>query len=200
MIKNVYLYAKVTDRIEELDFALQEIMKKQAIGNMFITTEPNRSYYKLDKIKNAMTEDDVCVIANLASLGINETDIAAGLEWFINTPRMLVIANFSNSYRWGISQPLNQAILSTLQQALLGKSEGRTVIIPEYKKTNAGRKLISFPDNWEELYSKWENKEITSKEFCELSGLKKATFYNLMAEYREIKEANLNYFKRYKSV
>ncbi len=200
MIKNVYLYAKVTDRIEELDFALQEIMKKQAIGNMFITTEPNRSYYKLDKIKNAMTEDDVCVIANLASLGINETDIATGLEWFINTPRMLVIANFSNSYRWGISQPLNQAILSTLQLALLGKSEGRTVIIPEYKKSNAGRKLISLPDNWEELYSKWENKEITSKEFCEMSGLKKATFYNLMAEYREIKEANLNYFKRYKSV
>ena len=200
MIKNVYLYAKVTDRIEELDFALQEIMKQQAIGNMFITTEPNRSYYKLDKIKNAMTEDDVCVIANLASLGINETDIAAGLEWFINTPRMLVIANFSNSYRWGISQPLTQAILSTLQLALLGKNEGRTVIIPEYKKSNAGRKLISFPDNWEELYSKWENKEITSKEFCEMSGLKKATFYNLMAEYREIKEANLNYFKRYKSV
>ena len=200
MIKNVYLYAKVTDRMEELDVALQEIMRQQEIGNVFISTEPSRSYYKLDKIKKAMTEDDVCVIANLASLGLNEADIATGLEWFINVPRMLIIANFSNSYKWGISQPLNQAILSTLQQALLGKNEGRTVIIPEYKKSNAGRKLISFPDNWEELYSKWENKEITSKEFCEQSGLKKATFYNLMTEYREIKEANLNYFKRYRSV
>ena len=200
MIKNVYLYAKVTDRMEELDVALQEIMRQQEIGNVFISTEPSRSYYKLDKIKKAMTEDDVCVIANLASLGLNEADIATGLEWFINVPRMLIIANFSNSYKWGISQPLNQAILSTLQQSLLGKNEGRTVIIPEYKKSNAGRKLISFPDNWEELYSKWENKEITSKEFCEQSGLKKATFYNLMTEYREIKEANLNYFKRYRSV
>ena len=200
MIKNVYLYAKVTDNMQELDFALQRIMMQQRVQNIFISTEPNRSYYKLDKIKNAMGDDDVCVIASLASFGLNEADIAAGLEWFVKTPRMLIIANFSNSYRWGISQPLNQAILSTLQQALLGKNEGRTVIIPEYRKSNAGRKLISFPDNWEELYSKWEKKEITSKEFCEQSGLKKATFYNLVTEYREIKEANLNYFKRYKSV
>ena len=95
MLKKLGTYAKVTDRMEDLDFALQEIMKKQAIGNMFITTEPNRGSYKLDKIKNAMTEDDVCVIANLASF----------IWWNINTLFSVFLEDYilagglKNSYR-----------------------------------------------------------------------------------------------------
>ena len=57
-----------------------------------------------------------------------------------------------------------------------------------------------FPDNWEELYTKWVGKEITSKEFCEKSGLKKATFYNMIIYYKEVLEANEKYFERYKSI
>ena len=200
MINNIYLYAKEMEKASDFDFVLQSIMLKDKIGDIFISAEPRRSYYELEKIKSVMKEDDVCIILNLSSLGLNDKDIAVGLDWFITTPRLLVIANFSNSYLWGVSQPMNRAILSTLQQTLLGKNEGNTIIMPDRKKSNAGRKLISFPDNWEELYGRWENKEISSKEFCELSGLKKATFYNLMTEYREMKKENENYFKRYRSV
>ena len=199
-IENIYLYAKVTDNVQEFEFVLQGIRWKQKFNSVYISTEPRRSYYELDKIKKVMTENDVCMITNLASLGLNEQEIAEGLDWFIKTPRMLVIANFSTSYLWGVSQPLNQAVLQTLQQALLGKSDGRTIMIPEHRKSNAGRKHINFPDNWEELYTKWVGKEITSKEFCEKSGLKKATFYNMLIYYKEVLEANEKYFERYKSI
>ena len=60
-----------------------------------------------------------------------------------------------------------------------------------------GRNKIVFPDTWDELYALWERHEISSKEFIEKSGLKKATFYNLLAEYKEtIKEKN-KYLKKY---
>ena len=200
-LNNLYLYAKVTDNVQEFEFILREIALHQKFGNVIISTEPRRSYYELDKIKEIMKDDDACVITNLASLGLNEKEIASGLDWFITNSRMLVIANFNTSYSWGIGQPMNKAILQTLQQALLGNVEGRrTVMIPEHRKSNAGRKHINFPDNWEELYDKWKNKEITSKEFCERSGLKKATFYNLLTEYKQVIEMNENYFKRYQRV
>ena len=60
-------------------------------------------------------------------------------------------------------------------------------------------KLIeSTNPNWDELYEKWTNGEISSKKFIELSGLKKATFYNLLTEYKEIQSANAQYLKQYK--
>lgn len=194
----IYLYAKVTDDIQYFEYVLQGI--KQPFDSVFISTEPRRSYYELDKIKQVMGKDDVCMITNLGSLGLNEQDIAAGLDWFIKTSHMLVIANFNTSYIWGISQPMNQAVLQTLQQALLGKNDGRTVMIPEHRKSNAGRKPVAFPDNWEILYDEWEKKKIDSKTFLEQSGLKKATFYNLLTEYRQVLQNNEKYFEKYKSV
>ena len=47
--------------------------------------------------------------------------------------------------------------------------------------------------NTSELRSTQEQKEITSSEFIKQSGLKKASFYNLMAEYRKILETNKKY-------
>ena len=55
-----------------------------------------------------------------------------------------------------------------------------------------GRKKISFPDNWENLYATWNNGEITAKEFMDKSGLKKGTFYHLVNEYKELLEINKN--------
>ena len=52
-------------------------------------------------------------------------------------------------------------------------------------KGNIGRPLIQYPDNWEENYVLWKNKKIPSKEFLNRVGLKKATFYNLLTEYRK---------------
>lgn len=49
-----------------------------------------------------------------------------------------------------------------------------------------GRKKINYPSNWEEVYNKWKHREIKSKEAMELTGLKKATFYNLLNKYEEI--------------
>lgn len=50
----------------------------------------------------------------------------------------------------------------------------------------AGNIKLRFPENWEELYPKWEREEITSKEFWKMVDVKPATFYNLMTEYRDI--------------
>ena len=54
-------------------------------------------------------------------------------------------------------------------------------------KKSVGRPVVQYPVGWEQCYAKWKNKEISSKTFMEQMGLKKATFYNLLTEYKSEK-------------
>lgn len=57
----------------------------------------------------------------------------------------------------------------------LAKAEGK------YK----GRKEITYPQNWKEVYNKWKVRELTATKAMELLGLKRNTFYKLVKEYEE---------------
>ena len=130
------------------------------------------------------------------SLGLNNAAIINQLEWFISKSINLVICNYSATYEYGVSQPMNKAVLNTILQSLLA-SDKNIIEISSSKRNNSGRNKMKFPDNWDELYEKWCRKEITSKDFIYESGLKKATFYNLLTEYKEIQEANEEVITRY---
>lgn len=189
-VGNIYLYVKQDDRIEELQYVLQNISVFYKHNEIYISREPRRSFGELEKIKETMQENDVCIITNPASLGLNETEVVTQLDWFIQKPRILLIYDFKTTYQWGVSEPLNQAILQTIQESVLRQAGKRVIKMPENRKSNAGRSRVEFPKNWAELYEQWETKKITSKEFLEKSGLKRATFYNLITEYRQMKKEN----------
>lgn len=193
---NVYLYAKQTDDIKQFQLVLELIKKFYDYNEVFISREPRRSFGELEHLKDNLGENDVCIITNPASLGLNEADIAAQLDWFIKKPRILLIYDYNTTYMFGVSEPLNQAILQTIQQSLTGNKQ--VVKIPENRKSNAGRSRIDYPDNWSELYERWEKEEISSKEFLEQSGLKKATFYNMISSYRAMMEENDKFIGMYK--
>lgn len=197
---NIYLYAKQTDRVEELQYVLQHIDTFYKHGDVYISREPRRSFSELEKVKEAMRENDICIITNPASLGLNGKDVVSQLEWFVRKPRILLMYDFNTTYLWGVSEPLNQAILQTIQQSVLEQDGKRIIKTPENRKSNSGRSRIEFPDNWAELYELWEKKEITSVEFLEKSGLKRATFYNMIKQYQQMQEENRSVSDKYKVV
>lgn len=47
-----------------------------------------------------------------------------------------------------------------------------------------GRKAIQKPTQWEEVYSKWKQREITANKAMETLGLKRNAFYNFVNEER----------------
>lgn len=55
---------------------------------------------------------------------------------------------------------------------------------PEF--TEGGRRKIKFPANWEPLFKLYEAKQISATEFQQRSGLKRATFFNLLSEYKDL--------------
>ena len=48
-----------------------------------------------------------------------------------------------------------------------------------------GRKKIDYPANWNDVYPKWKNRELTGSKAMELLGLKRNTFYNLVKQHDE---------------
>lgn len=173
-----------------------EIIHKKD-SDICVSAEHMRSFQELEKIKNEMISDDILIIGSLKSLGINEKDIANSLKYFIEKGKCLVVSNIESTYKYGVSQPMNKAILSTILDSVLLNNKN-IIELPRNRKFNSGRNKIDFPNNWEELYENWENNNISSKEFLDKSGLKKATFYNMITEYKEILKANEAFVKKYR--
>ena len=150
----------------------------------------------LQKIDSANT---VVIISDMSVLGLTAEDIINRLEWFITHEICLFICKYSATYEYGMLQPVNKAVLTTLLQSMLN-SNTNVIEIPRNKRTNSGRNKMAFPEGWDEMYEEWEKKKISSKTFMEKSGLKKATFYNLLTEYKDILKEQNDYLKRFARV
>lgn len=192
----IHTYTKLHEPLEIFNDII-DIIKKNG-DELLITTESKRCFRELELIKEVNTEI-IYLVSSLQSLGLNDADIATQLNWFIKNQVKLVICEIPSTYEFGVSQPINKAVLSSLLQFILN-ARTDIVTVPFYKKSTAGRNKLPFPDNWDELYEKWSQKEITSKDFMDKSGLKKATFYNMLTEYKHIQENNSLYLKKYKIV
>ncbi|QFJ53409.1 hypothetical protein [Pseudobutyrivibrio xylanivorans] len=146
------------------------------------TIENRRSFRNFEILKNNCGSEDAIAVTSVKALGLNDTDIVNQLDWFISNKKLLIICDMPSTYQYGLSKDVNRAVLATIRQSLVAVNN----ISLKPSRNNAGRKAIEYPDNWEDLYDQWVSKEISSKEFIEKSGLKKATFYNLLTEYKEL--------------
>lgn len=190
----IYIYSEISESKSVFEDIIEMIKENEK--EIIVTIEHKRNFRELENIKKEMTDTDILLIGSLKSLGITEADIGNELAYFIEKGKFLVIADIESTYQYGINQPMNRAILKTILDSLI--SNNNITRLNSNKKSNAGRSKIEFPDNWEELYEKWEKKEISSKKFMEESGLKKATFYNMITEYKEILKANEDFVKKFR--
>jgi hypothetical protein len=78
----------------------------------------------------------------------------------------------------------NHLLLQLLLETFI-KPKAKLVELRAEKSKRFGRRKICYPDNWSELYEKWEAKQITGQEFMKQTGLKRGTFYHMAAEYKE---------------
>ena len=194
---SIYIYAKKTEDIHTLDNVIDIIIKNS--DEIIVSVENKRCFRELAAMKDKSTKEDIIVVQNLNSLKLNDVDISNELNWFIPKSMKLVIGDTPATYEYGVSHPMNQAFLTVVLQNLIQRSNN-IVEMPRNKRSNSGRNKIDFPNNWDELFEKWKSKEISSKEFIFSTELKKATFYNLLTEYKEIQRMNDEYTERYKSV
>ena len=188
----IYVYGKSTENVKSFSSVIQSI--KSEDSEVFVTIENRRCFRELENIKRNIKHGDIVIVKATSSLGMNDTDVYEQLNWFIINSMLMVICDFPATYEYGVTQPMNKAVLDAVVQSLAKEKN----IVPLSKRSNSGRSRLAFTDEWDELYDLWEKKEISSKEFLTRSGLKKATFYNMITEYKILKDVNNGFISELK--
>lgn len=194
----LYIYHKTIEDITVFDKIMN--LYEDQVEEIQIISENRRSYRQLEHLLSHIDIEMAAVaIADISSLGLSTEEIVNRLNRFIDRDICLFICKYSTTYEYGMTQPMNKIVLTTLLQSTLNANKN-IVEIPRKNRGNTGRKKVVFPDNWDELYEKWNKYKITSAEFIEKTGLKKATFYNMLAEYNTMLKEQDRYIKKYSKV
>lgn len=65
------------------------------------------------------------------------------------------------------------------------KRQMEGIAVAKAEGKHMGRPKATYPDNWQEVYSMWQRKEVTATRAMELLNLKRNTFYNLVKRYEK---------------
>lgn len=192
MSKTIYVYAKTNTDVSIFDDIISQIYIDNDYEIEFVL-ENKRSFRNYDILLQKFNSNDILIINELSDMGLNQIDLINRLDYIINNNIILFINTYPTTYESNINPVMNKIVLLTIKQSLL--SCNTDIII---KKSNVGRPKMDFPDKWDDLYESWVKHDITSKEFMNALNLKKATFYNLLAEYKYVQELNDEYINKYR--
>lgn len=186
---NIYYYNEggtKNDVCLENDF-LKLINSKKNIKEITLIRvfENKRSSRELLKIIKESNANDYMLFNSIKNLGLNNLDLKKVLELLISKGHIVIFKDSNVPIEKQIQKDFNRHFLLGLYYSVSTLPYQQNNFI---NKSNLGRPLIQYPDNWEENYNLWKNKNISSKEFLDRVGLKRATFYNLLTEYRKMEK------------
>jgi DNA invertase Pin-like site-specific DNA recombinase len=205
-------YARVSTREQNLERQLQAL--KQYVADDMIVTDKasgkdfNRKGYQSLKVGiGKLSKGDTLYIKSLDRLSRNKEQAKDELKYFqsigvrvkvIDLPTTM--ADIPKGQEWVIDM-INNILIEVL--TTIAENERITIrqrqaegmaVMPigadgkrHSLKTGraVGRPKAEYPTNWEEVYTQWQNKEITAKKAMELLNLKRNTFYKLANEYNK---------------
>jgi len=179
-MRTIYVYQKY----DEDDTKLQQIAKGilQPADQLMYGVEHPLSFHVLDDIIEKEMPESVIILNDIKDIGIDKKDSAKRLARIIKRKIVLLIVSVPATYEHGVSSRANGIVLDTLCQ-IISQSKKDTIT---FRPRPAGRPKTEFPSGWDEKYEDWKIGRISSKEFMDWSGLKKATFYNRIADYQRI--------------
>lgn len=194
MNNRIYGYARVSSRDQNEERQIKTLIEN-GVDERFIFVDKesgkdfNRNQYQI--LKNALRENDVLVIKSIDRLGRNYNliieewrDITKNIKADIKIIDLPIINTDKNKELLG-------TVISDIVLGLLSyvAEQERTFIKQRQREgiKNAmengikfGRPKIKKPENFNEVISKWKNKEIKTKEAMKILNLKSNTFYNFV--------------------
>lgn len=72
------------------------------------------------------------------------------------------------------------AAINEFERANILERQAEGIALAKSKGVYKGRKRISRPDNWQDVFTRWKRREITGTEAMREAGLKRNTFYNFV--------------------
>ena len=196
MDSRTYYYARVSSKEQNLDRQLDAFFALGAQERDIITDKESgkdldRAGYKA--LKNAMLRrGDTLVVKSLDRLSRNKYDIKNELQYFKeNGIRLKVIdlpttmMDLPQGQEW-VFDMVNNILIEVLgtiaeqERETIRKRQAEGIEAAKKKGKKLGRPALTFPANWDNIYSSWKAGEITAKTAMEQTGTKRTSFYKLV--------------------
>lgn len=197
-MEKIFGYARVSSKDQNLDRQIEELIKygveeRDIIVDKQSGKDFNRNGYKTLKY-NLLRNGDTLVIKELDRLGRNMEQIK--VEWkeledvgvnlvVIDNP-ILNTAGKTDLDKNLISNIVFELLsyMSEKERLKIKQRQAEGIKIAKEKGKKFGRPKVGYPDNWEEVYNRWLNKEITAVVAMYELNLKKNTFYKLVKQFQ----------------
>ena len=197
-MEKIFGYARVSSKDQNLDRQIEELIKygveeRDIIVDKQSGKDFNRNGYKTLKY-NLLRNGDTLVIKELDRLGRNMEQIK--VEWkeledvgvnlvVIDNP-ILNTAGKTDLEKKLISNIVFELLsyMSEKERLKIKQRQAEGIKIAKEKGKKFGRPKVGYPDNWEEVYTRWLNKEITAVVAMYELNLKKNTFYKLVKQFQ----------------
>ena len=201
MENRTYYYARVSSKEQNLDRQLDAFLSLGAHERDIITDKEsgkdlNRPGYQA--LKHAMLRrGDTLVVKSLDRLSRNKADIKTELQFFKdNGIRLKVIdlpttmMQLPEGQEW-IFEMVNNILIEVLgtiaeqERATIRQRQAEGIAAAKAKGRHLGRPALEIPVDWSEVYASWMSGEITAKEAMKQTGLKRTSFYKLVARTQQ---------------
>lgn len=199
-MKKVYGYARVSTKEQHLDRQIKALLE-QGIEERDIVSD-HASGVSLDRpgyaaLKSTMLRDgDTLVVKSLDRLSRNKDHIIQELQFFkshhikvqvIDLPTTMI--DLPEGQQW-VFDMINNILIEVLssiaeqERLTIKQRQAEGIAVAKEKGVHLGRPTIAYPQNWDDVYRRWEAKEITAVAAMNALGLKRSTFYKLVAQFR----------------
>lgn len=191
-----YYYARVSSKEQNLARQIAAFKALGATDREIITDkESGKDLERVgyQALKNAiLRRGDTLVVKSLDRLSRNKADIHNELRHFKESGIRLKVIDLPTTMmelpegqEW-VFDMVNNILIEVL--GTIAEQERETIRrrqaegIEEAKKQGKklGRPALEFPENWNEVYTSWKNREITAKTAMELTNTKRTSFYKLV--------------------
>lgn len=201
MESRTYYYARVSSKEQNLDRQIAAFKALGAQEREIITDKESgknleRTGYQA--LKNAILRPgDTLVVKSLDRLSRNKRDIKNELQYFKdNRIRLKIIElpttmmDLPEGQEW-VFEMVNNILIEVLgtiaeqERETTHQRQAEGIAAAKAKGVKLGRPALTFPANWDEVYSAWKAGEITAKEAMERTGTKRTSFYKLAGMMKE---------------
>lgn len=149
---------------------------------------------KYQALKACLRAGDTVIVKELDRLGRNKDEVKSELEYFKKNSINVRILNIPTTLidlkeqAW-VADMINNILIEVMsaiaqEERLKIKQRQREGIeAAKAKGKHLGRPRAKMPDNFEDVYARWKNGDITAVEAMKTTGLTKNVFYRFANEY-----------------
>ena len=199
MENKIFYYARVSSKEQNLDRQVEAFKNLGADEREIICDKESgknleRTGYQALKT-TMLRSGDTLIVKSLDRLSRNKTDIKNELQYFKdNNIRLKVIdlpttmMDLPKGQEW-VFEMVNNILIEVLgtiaeqERQTIRQRQREGIDAAKAKGKHLGRPKLVLPDNWDEVFSLWKDKELTARQAIKMLGVSKNIFYRWVREF-----------------